>query len=103
MENRPPVPAGSPFAVLGVRPGASDEEIRQAYVAAIREHPAEKEPELFEKLRTAFELLRDPVEKASMELAEIVPTRPLDNLVQGIAEERRFAGIDAWLAVLKGE
>jgi len=38
-----------------------------------------------------------------MELAEIVPTRPLDNLVQGIAEERRFAGIDAWLAVLKGE
>jgi len=103
MSATPPAPISNPFEILGVRPGASEEEIRAAYVAAIREHPAEKEPELFEKLRRAFEILRDPVERAAFELEAVAPLRSLEDLLKGASGQRRFAGLEAWLAVLRGE
>jgi len=91
-----------PYELLGLKPGAGETEIRAAYVAAIKEHPAESEPELYEKLRKAFAILRDPVERACFELTAVTPTRPLDDLLGDSVEERRFAGPDAWQAVLKG-
>ncbi len=48
-----------PYAVLGIGPGASDEEVRRAYIARVQEHPPERDPEGFKAVRWAYEKLRD--------------------------------------------
>jgi curved DNA-binding protein CbpA len=45
-----------PYRILGVEPGASnDEAIRQAYLDGLRAHPPERDPAGFQRLRDAYE------------------------------------------------
>ncbi len=46
--------------VLGVNQDAGEEEIRAAYVRKVKEHPPDRSPEEFERIRDAYESLRDP-------------------------------------------
>jgi hypothetical protein len=46
-----------PYQVLGVSPGASLDEIRQAYWEQVRAHPPERDPEAFKRIRAAYEQL----------------------------------------------
>ena len=48
------------WAVLGISINASEEEIRSAYLAKVKEHPPDRSPEEFERIRDAYETLRDP-------------------------------------------
>lgn len=48
-----------PYAVLGIGPNASDEEVRKAYIARVHEHPPERDPEGFKTVRWAYEKVRD--------------------------------------------
>lgn len=57
-----------PYQVLGVRPGCSEEEIRQRYLTLVRQHPPERDPQQFAAIRQAYEKLRDPVERLKGEL-----------------------------------
>jgi hypothetical protein len=53
-----------PFATLGVSPDADPDAVRDAYRAALRAHPPERDPEGFKRLRAAYEVLRDPEQRA---------------------------------------
>ncbi len=44
-----------PYRVLGVSRGASADEVRQAYFRLVREHPPERDPEEFKRIREAYE------------------------------------------------
>jgi len=48
-----------PFSVLGVDEMAGDAEIRQRYLALVRAHPPDREPERFQEYRAAYEALSD--------------------------------------------
>lgn len=89
--------------ILGVELSAGDEEIRAAYLQKIREHPPEKSPEQFEKIRDAYEALRDPRRRMRDMLLSTDADAPLVSLLEGQVPARRFAGPDAWLEVLKGK
>jgi len=68
----------NPYQVLGVSPTASDDEIRRAYFQLVREHPPEREPEQFKRIRAAYEILRDPLQRAEWDLfVAIQPPPPL--------------------------
>ena len=62
-----------PFAALGLRRGASDAEIRQAYFALVRAHPPERDPETFKRIRAAYERVRDPEQRLEAEM--LLPVR----------------------------
>jgi curved DNA-binding protein CbpA len=49
----------NPYVILRVAPQATDAEIRQAYLQAIRDFPPEREPEQFQKIAHAYEQIRD--------------------------------------------
>jgi curved DNA-binding protein CbpA len=49
----------NPYLVLRVLPGATDAEIRRAYLDAIRKFPPEREPERFQTISHAYEQIRD--------------------------------------------
>lgn len=47
----------TPFDILGVAADAGDEAIKKAYLQRVKEHPPEREPERFQAIRTAYELI----------------------------------------------
>jgi curved DNA-binding protein CbpA len=62
-----------PYAVLGVGHTASLEEIKKAYFALVRQHPPEKDPEEFKRIRAAYEQLRDPRQRQQTDLLNWQP------------------------------
>ena len=91
----------SPYAVLGVGPEADDEQIRVAYLAKIKQFPPDRAPVEFERIRDAYELLRDRRRRAQYMLFSVNPEAPLESLQEGMENERPFSGPGPWLAVLK--
>lgn len=95
------VPREDPREILGVPPNAGDEEIRAAYLRKVKEHPPDRSPAVFERIRDAYELLRDPRRRALHMLLSADPEAPLASLLPAQKRERRFTGPDPWLAVLR--
>jgi hypothetical protein len=64
---------------LGVEPGAGDGALKQAYRAALRDHPPDRDPEGFRAVRRAYEVLSDPVsalqERLKVEAPLVDPPR----------------------------
>ncbi len=48
-----------PFQRLAVTPDASDQQIRQAYLRCVKQHPPEQDPETFKQIRQAYEAIKD--------------------------------------------
>lgn len=55
-----------PYAVLGLAPGATAEEVRRAYFRLVRIHTPEAHPEEFKRVRAAYETLRSPLRRAEL-------------------------------------
>jgi curved DNA-binding protein CbpA len=73
----------SPYKILGVERTASESEIKQAYFALVREHPPERDPEGFKRIRAAYEKLRTGGERAETDLfliEEIDAAAPMGKL-----------------------
>jgi DnaJ-domain-containing protein 1 len=90
-----------PGEILGVAPYACDEEIRTAYLRKVKENPPDRSPAAFERIRDAYEILRDPRRRALHMLLSADPDIPLVSLLPTHTRERRFTGPDPWLAVLR--
>jgi curved DNA-binding protein CbpA len=90
-----------PRQVLGIEANASEEEIRAAYLRRIKEHPPDSSPEEFERIRDAYETLRDPRRRAQSLLFAVDPEAPMTSLIADRRTERRFVGPSPWLAALK--
>jgi curved DNA-binding protein CbpA len=98
---KPTMTHDDPRKVLGISPQAGDEEIRAAYLRKVKEYPPDRAPREFEKVRDAYEALRDPRRRTRHLLLSADPEQPLVSLLQGRDSERRFMGPDAWQAVLR--
>ncbi len=86
---------------LGVSATADEAQIRTAYMEQVRLHPPDREPEMFERIRDAYEMLKDPRQRARRILAVENPDTPLPDLLAGRPSPRRFVGPELWLQVLK--
>ncbi|MHB8301764.1 MAG: J domain-containing protein [Acidobacteriaceae bacterium] len=103
MSQESNLPSG-PHVVLGVGLEADDEQIRAAYLGKLKEFPPDRSPVEFERVRDAYELLRDRRRRTHYKLFSCDPETPLESLLDGIGKaERRFVGPEPWLAVLKGK
>ncbi|MGA2773510.1 MAG: J domain-containing protein [Bryobacteraceae bacterium] len=92
-----------PREVLGVNQDAGEEEIRAAYVRQVKEHPPDRTPEEFERIRDAYDSLRDPRRRMRDRLLSVDPFVPFVSIIELKARPRRFAGPQPWLEVLKGK
>jgi curved DNA-binding protein CbpA len=90
-----------PRVVLGVGLEAGDEEIRAAYLQKLKQYPPERSPQQFERIRDAYETLRDPRSRTRHLLFSAEPRQPLASLVPARTSERRFVGVEPWLAMLR--
>jgi preprotein translocase subunit Sec63 len=93
--------APDPWSVLGLTDDASDIEIRAAYLAKVLEYPPDRAPEAFERVRDAYEQLKDPHRRAMRTLLQGDPNEPLTNLLKHDANIRVHVGPEAWLTIIK--
>ncbi|MDG5789392.1 DnaJ domain-containing protein [Evansella sp. AB-P1] len=59
---------GSYYKVLGTTAKISQQRIKEKYIEAVRQHPPETDPDQFEKVRKAYEVLKDPVKRKEYDL-----------------------------------
>jgi DnaJ-class molecular chaperone len=88
-------------ALLGVGPDADDAQLRSAYLQKVQQHPPDRAPEMFERIRDAYEQLKNPAIRAKQVLGGPDPMAPLANLFAGLQTRRRFVGPQPWLDALK--
>jgi len=53
----------SHYDVLGVSEDASQDDIKSAFFELVREHPPEQDPDAYQQLREAYDVLSDPVSR----------------------------------------
>ena len=92
----------TPYLVLDVSPEASDEEIRQRYLALVRKYPPEQAPERFQQITSAYEAVKDVrsrVETAIFGAARYADVDlAIDALVRARPPRRRCLGLRDLLA-----
>jgi len=91
----------NPFEVLGVCESDGAEKIRAAYLGKIKQHPPDRDPREFEKIRDAYAILGDPRQRAHYLLMGADPAAPLTGLLDGNLCERKFTGWAPWMNLLK--
>ncbi|TDI36448.1 MAG: molecular chaperone DnaJ [Acidobacteria bacterium] len=83
-------------SILGVANEAGDAEIRAAYLQNIKDHPPDRSPAAFERIRDAYDLLRDPRRRAQSIFA-VDPSRSLVSWLDEQPLKRSFVGPEPWL------
>jgi curved DNA-binding protein CbpA len=90
-----------PASVLDLEPDAGDDEVRAAYLRLIKEHPPERDPAAFERIRDAYDALRDPGRRARSLLLSVDPDAPLARLLESLPRPRSFVGPGPWLEEMR--
>lgn len=90
-----------PWLVLGVSREADDEEIRTAYMQKIKEYPPDRCGSEFEKIRDAYDQLKDPYRRAKYLILGANPDRPLESLLDNVPATRHYVGPEPWLEAMK--
>lgn len=57
-----------PYETLGLERSATAAQIKQAYFTLVRSYPPEREPEMFKRIRAAYERLRDPEKRSETDM-----------------------------------
>lgn len=59
-----------PFVLLGVDENTGDDTIKQRYLALVRTHPPDREPDRFQAVRRAYEAIRGERERLEVKLLQ---------------------------------
>ena len=91
----------NPFELLGIDETAGDAEIRAAYQKATLAHPPDRDPAAFQKIREAYDAIRD--ENARLDLRLFGPPcfKSFLEVLDEVGEGKRYLGPGPWIAALK--
>ncbi len=89
-----------PWDILDVNVDAAPQEIRRAYLEKIKRYPPDEHPTQFERIRDAYEAVKDPRRRAEQLLFSGSPKMPLKDLVRNKKGAFQFVGPGPWLDVL---
>jgi hypothetical protein len=77
-----------PHAVLELKPDATPDEVRQAYLNLVRRYPPDQEPDKFREIYNAYKLLCDPLAQAEVMFRPAIAPPNLEAIIAA-AENRR--------------
>ena len=78
-----------PYQVLGLNRSCEAPEIRRRYLTLVRQHSPERDPERFAAIRSAYDELRDPVERLKKDLFPIATRDSLDDAIAEVRQQLR--------------
>ena len=86
----------SPYHALGIDFDTTDEEVREAYLRLVREHPPERDPEHFRFIQQAYGEIRLEVDRLRRAaLAPSVGSQP-KSMEQALVEHCRYGARQAF-------
>lgn len=88
-------------AVLGVSADSGPDEIRTAYLRMVKEHPPDRSPVEFERIREAYEMLRNPKYRILQMIKSTDSRLSFSSLIKENRSKRNFVGPKLWLEALK--
>ena len=74
-----PLSTTDPYSVLGLDRKATQAQIKAAYFKQVRTYSPEREPDMFKKVRAAYEQLQTPERRAQTDLFLLQPPPKLAN------------------------
>lgn len=92
-----------PWSILGVSPEADDTQVRAAYMRKVKEYPPDRCGPQFERVRDAYEQLKDPYRRARHLVLGAAPDSPLESLLDEVAGLRNYVGPEPWLAAMQSQ
>jgi len=92
-----------PYELLSVSPDATEEQIRQRYLALVREFPPEQEPKRFAEIRQAYDQLRDPVVSLQRRLFNVTAVDTFDTLLAAERQRQRARRLPTPVLLSLGE
>lgn len=93
-----------PYLTLGVARDATDEIIHQAYLTGVRDCPAERDPQAFQAIRSAYESIRTKKSRLEYALFNTDPPTPAD-LLQRLSKgsQPRRPGVELFQELLRSK
>jgi curved DNA-binding protein CbpA len=91
---------GDPWAVLDIPQDADDGRIRSAYLRKVKEFPPDRDEAGFQRIRDAYEELRDPRRRCRRLVLAADPAASLTSLLDDQPDVRRYVGPGPWLEAL---
>lgn len=89
------------YLVLGLSLNATDVEIRKKYLGLVKVHSPEKDPEMFQKITSAYESIKDARTRAATELfsalKNVEPRQAIETLASSVKITRRTPGLQELL------
>ena len=92
--------ASEALGILNLPSDATPEQVKKAYFRLVRTYSPEKDPEQFQRLREAYELLRDHRDDLPTDTGLNYPSDPGAYMLVKSAEEYQTAGKHAKAAAL---
>ena len=92
-----------PYTVLGLPENTADTEIRNSYLAKIKEFPPEKYPEKFQDIAEAYDMIKDELSRAKLSVFGMKHEGNNIKLSQMLIEskkKRKKIGVDSWFKLL---
>lgn len=89
-----------PWEILGLQPEDSPKKIRSAYIELVKIYPPERHPDAFERIRDAYNQLRDPRKRAKRLLEGPDALAPLTELLKQRPVKRRYVGTQPWMRLM---
>jgi curved DNA-binding protein CbpA len=69
----PEAVVANPYEVLELERSATAADIKKAYFQKVREHPPERDPQAFKRIRAAYDALRTPEARTATDLFMLHP------------------------------
>lgn len=92
-----------PYQILNIEAkGASDDQIHQAYLKAVRQFPPDKNPEQFQQIRDAYEMIKTQENRLKINLFGIESIQPLSEILPDGAKRSRV-GVELWISMIEAE
>ena len=89
------------YLVLGLSLNATDREIRKKYLQLVKTHSPEKKPEMFQKITSAYESIKDARVRATTEffcaLKNVESRQAIETLASSVKINRRAPGLQELL------
>jgi len=81
------------YEILGIPPDQEDDAIKQAYLIKVKQYPPEQASEQFQKIRSAYEAIKDKKSRINYELF-YQPEANFDKLLARAFENGPATAID---------
>ena len=91
----------NPFYVLKVSHTASDQEVREAYLEAVRKYPPERFPARFNEINTAYKEIQGQRERIRRHLICLPASRTLAEMIPETAPQRNPLSKDLWMTLIR--